>query len=254
MEHQVDPQAGERQRRRFKPNKALRFENTSDPFALLCSATNNKDHRFAITQLCEGSGSPVLLAKGFLSENGSSWGGYQRLITERYPDSPVFRVSWKALTKPDIIWLITQGHNPWTRARKGATHTGIALAELIKATNMTNFVLVGFSLGARVMAYATDCLAEWSNIPRLETVHLMGAAIRRGDHWRSLSEAVSGTIYNYYSKNDPVLRWAYGATQGFQHKAVGLKGFKIEGTNIEDVDCSNFIFEHQDYKKRLELC
>ncbi|MFC4605833.1 DUF726 domain-containing protein [Rhodococcus kronopolitis] len=50
-----------------------------------------------------------------------------------------------------------------------------------------------------------------------------------------MSEAVTGTVNNYYSTKDSVLKYMYTAAQA-NSVAVGLKGFECKYTNIKDHD------------------
>ena len=54
-------------------------------------------------------------------------------------------------------------------------------------------------------------------------VHLLGAAIDSGKDWRYASEAVQGTIYNYFSRNDKVLSVLYQLAE-LGSKPIGLGG------------------------------
>jgi len=217
------------------------------------------DSLFELKLLKSGTGIPVILSKGFLSEHAASWGGFERMVTERYPDSPVYRVLWKAMRKSDIPHFINLPrvlvkYDPWTEARKHAEAAGRALAAIIKQAAPQQFVLLGHSLGARVMAFAAKKLADVSEQhPLLETVHLTGAAISQDQNWHSLPKAVTGSIYNYYSSHDDILGYLYGATRLYLTNAVGLAGFIEKDPKIVNIDCSSFIMDHQDYFAKLHL-
>ena len=140
--------------------------------ASTASAYLGTDKSFKIENLRDGTGPPVLLASGFLTEGESAWGSWRELIDQRYPDAPVYRVFWgskelKALgtlatvgagkaaaTKAVVSMashasrraagkvpylgslLVAKGMiaNPWTVAKTRAAMTGAGLAALIAHT------------------------------------------------------------------------------------------------------------------------
>ena len=55
--------------------------------------------------------------------------------------------------------------------------TGAILGDVIARTPDESYILVGHSLGARVMVTAAQALGTMAGAPRLEDVHLLGAAI-----------------------------------------------------------------------------
>ncbi len=56
--------------------------------------------------------------------------------------------------------------------------TGIVLANLVARTDEEAFILIGHSLGARVMVTAAQTLGTRNASPRLDSVHLLGAAVK----------------------------------------------------------------------------
>jgi hypothetical protein len=210
--------------------------------ATTVSAYTGDDRSFAIDLVRDGVGTPVVFATGFLTEGRSAWPEWRPLIDTLYPDAPVYELRWgakelkhltgliaangskaavreillqgarrgsKAATLPGIGWVLGAHGvvtNPWTLAKTRAGMTGIALAELLARTAEGPYVLMGHSLGARVMVTAAQTLATRPGPPRIETMHLLGAAVGRKGHWHSLEKAVDGTVWNYWSENDNVLR------------------------------------------------
>ncbi len=77
-------------------------------------------------------------------------------------------------------------------------------------------------------------------------MHLLGAAEGKKVDWRPLSEAVAGTVNNYYSTNDGVLKYMYAAAQAGS-VAVGLRGFDCKYPNIKDRDVSMKVAGHSEY-------
>src|SRR5665647_381265 len=179
--------------------------------ATTVSAYTGADPSFAIDLVRPGVGTPVVFATGFLTEGRSAWAEWQRLIDTRYPKAPVYQVHWgakelkdltallasnggkaavrailvqgarrgnKTFGLPGIGWVLGAhgvATNPWTVAKTRAGMTGAALAALIARTIDGPYVLMGHSLGARVMVTAAQALATQPRPPRIESMHLLGA-------------------------------------------------------------------------------
>jgi pimeloyl-ACP methyl ester carboxylesterase len=230
----------------------------------------------------------VVFATGFLTEGQSAWSEWRRLIETRYPDAPVYEVHWGAKELKDLTGLLAanggkaasravllQGArrgnraaglhgvgwvlgahgvatNPWTVAKTRAGMTGAALAELIARTGEGPYVLMGHSLGARVMVTAAQTLATRPGPPRIETMHLLGAAVGRKGHWHSLETAVLDTVWNYWSRNDSVLRWMYRLGE-VGEVAVGETGFRSTRPLIKDRNVSRLVPGHSAYVSKVRL-
>jgi hypothetical protein len=245
------------------------------------------DPSFAIDLVRPGVGTPVVFATGFLTEGRSDWAEWQHLIDSRYPKAPVYQVHWgakelkdlsalvatnagkaavRAILKqgarrgnktfglPGIGWVLAaQGiaTNPWTVAKTRANMTGATLAELIARTIDGPYVLIGHSLGVRVMVTAAQALATRPGTPRIESMHLLGAAVKRKGDWRGLEASTSGTVWNYWSSNDNVLRWLYRLSE--LGEAVGQKGFKSSFPRIKDRNSSRLVSGHSEYVSKVTL-
>ncbi|WP_258794910.1 TMCO4 family protein [Tsukamurella tyrosinosolvens] len=250
-----------------------------------------EDKSFRIELFRGGTGTPVILARGFNTQGSSDWRGMVELVEKRYPDAPIYKLHWgskelaslgivlgakhaaanggvraaafaaakasKAAAKklgpvaPALI-AVDVAKNPWHVAKSRADRTGVALAGIIARTDQERFILVGHSLGARVMIVAAQTLSDTPGGPRVDTVHTMGAAVGRNQGWESLSEAVAGTVHNYYSGRDKVLQLAYAIAQGGS-RAVGLRGFGANAANIVDHDVTELVGGHSEYVDRIEL-
>jgi len=157
--------------------------------------------------------------------------------------------------RPDIPvpGVVLEAPAKWAIAKQRATDTGKALAEAIKNTpDGEKFILTGFSLGARVMATAALTLAEQGVTDKIESLHLIGAAISQDPKWDKLTEAVTDGVWNYYSKNDSVLSTLYRIAEGGA-TPFGLAGSKIEDPKMHDVNCSNEVFHHRGYLTAISL-
>lgn len=256
--------------------------------AATVSSYTGDDRSFAIDLVRPGSGPPVVFATGFLTEGRSAWSEWRRLIDTRYPDAPVYQVRWgakelkdltgllvanggkaavravllqgarrgnKAAGLPGIGWVLGAhgvATNPWTVAKTRAGMTGAVLAELIARTDEGPYVLMGHSLGARVMVTAAQTLATRPGPPRIETMHLLGAAVGRKGHWHSLEAAVLDTVWNYWSRNDNVLRWMYRLAE-VGDVAVGETGFRSTRPRIKDRNVSRLVLGHSAYVSKVML-
>jgi len=248
------------------------------------------DDSFGIERLTEGTGTPVVFITGFLTEKHTENEGWRKLIRERYPTAPIYRVRWGAKELGALVSLVGVGvaqqklkgkllkqalraskkvgsqfgplsaaftaagfaSNPWSVAHARAGMTGAVLADLMKRTGET-FILAGHSLGARVAVTAAQALgSDASDEPRIEAMHLLGAAIEIGGDWDSLDHAVAGTVWNYWSSNDNVLGRGY-RTLRFGAVAVGHSGFISGFTRIKDQDVSKQVAGHSDYVTNIKL-
>ncbi|WP_084515770.1 DUF726 domain-containing protein [Microbacterium luticocti] len=237
-------------------------------------------------------GVPVLVANGFLSDAaGEKWGGWKTIVNDRFPDSPVYRVFWGAKELRDFGVLgagaigkagATAGakvaaatatkagakvlgniigpamiatdlaKNPWHVAKSRADKTGVLLGDLLARTEADSYVLIGHSLGARVMVVAAQALGSKQDGPRLQSVHLLGAAIGAKSNWDGLTAAVEDMVYCYHSTTDNVLKYVYKTAQAGE-TAAGLAGFTPTSTKLQNVDVTAHVQTHFDYQDNVQL-
>lgn len=258
--------------------------------ATVTSAYVREDKSFHIELLQGGNGTPVVVCNGFLSETGKGWGEWKTIIRTRYPDSPVYRVHWGAKELKDLalfggsaaahnfgvgavvpfaksaakvaakklgpiqpaLLLAGLAKNPWHVAKNRAEKTGALLADLMARTHAESYVLVGHSLGARAMVVAAQTLSTKRTAPRIESMHLLGAAIGANSDWTSLVKAVDGKVFNYHSANDKVLKHVYSLVEVGQ-KAAGLTGFTPSNGKIANIDVTDLVPSHSAYHSQIEL-
>lgn len=249
-----------------------------------------EDKSFRIEKIGDGPGVPVVIARGFLNEKNPEWYKAVRAVKKLYPESPVYELNWgskelkhlagvagvsaagqagrnavfktvgrasktMARKAAPIAPALAAGSllkNPWHTAVNRANLTGAALAALMAKTEQEEFVLVGHSLGGRVMVTAATAMAGFGAAPKIRDIHLMGAAIGGKRNWRPLSEAVNGTVNNYHSAKDPVLKYLYSTAQ-FGQSAVGRVGFHSQYPNIVDHNVSEIVSNHGEYYDNVEL-
>ena len=231
---------------------------------------------------------PSPYREAILARRGPEHPDWRRLIDTRYPESPVYQVHWgakelkdlgvlagmsagkvaaqavlvqaakrgsKAFALPGLGWLLA-GHgvvtNPWTLAKTRAGMTGAALAALIARTTEGPYVLMGHSLGARVMVTAAQALSTRPGTPRIESMHLLGAAVGRKGDVRMLEKSTTGAVWNYWSERDAVLRWVYSLAEAGQ-TAAGQTGFGSSSSRIKDRNVSRSVGGHSEYIGRVTL-
>ena len=262
--------------------------------ASVSNAYVREDKSFHIELLRPGKGGvPVLVTNGFLTDGrDDKWGGWKKIVNDRYPDSPVYRVHWGAKELRDFgilgagalgkaggvaaaklaaatatkagakflgnvigpaVIATDLAKNPWYIAKSRADKTGVIVGDILGRTNAESYVLIGHSLGARVMAVAAETLGTKPDGPRIDSVHLLGAAMGAKGQWESLSAAVEDAVYCYHSKNDDVLKLIYTAAQGGQ-SAAGLTGLSpITDERIRNVDVGESVKSHFQYQDKVTL-
>lgn len=149
--------------------------------------------------------------------------------------------------------------NPWSVASIKAYQTGALLADIIARTDK-EYILVGHSLGARVIY---SCLASLKTKENkfIKDVHLLGGAVSNlcdentdegGANWFGVEQAVSGEIYNYYSKNDDVLKYLYSIGEGIKYDFGSPIGRSTINTKyVNNIDVSAVVSGHTKYKSSL---
>ena len=241
---------------------------------------------FDVAPIQDGRGRAVLFIDGFLTEGledrGKLW---QQAAERRYGSKPQYHVQWESKSLRKIGNMVAGGfgmaaarrvvkglakrgskkaglgggvfgllHNPWHVALYRSAMVGAVLADLMKRTrHRAGFVLVGHSLGARVIFYALEALASDGGRSVVRDVHLLGAAVGRAPaaSWREVSKAVSGNIFNCYSRNDMVLEYLYKAGTFFQSVPAGSNPLP-RGSSCKNVDVSDIVGGHSEYLDSLE--
>ena len=249
-----------------------------------------EDDSFDIQCVRKGSGTPVLIARGFTTEKKLDWRTEVKAVEAAYPDSPIYLVTWGSKEMLELAGFLAPGagfaggavlkgmvkhagkklakkatpaglalgiadlvKNPWTVAVNRANKTAMTLAAIIQRSNLESVVLVGHSLGGRVMLNLATALAGAAgteNEVRVEAAHLLGAAIGQDTTWDSVGEALSGAVHNYHSQNDRVLGYLYPAAMGGR-KAIGFEG--LDASFAVNHDVSEAVKSHSAYYENVEL-
>lgn len=246
---------------------------------------------FEIIKVKEGTGPALVFINGFLSQKNQDSSDWEDAIKAKYPKNPCYYVTWESSTLvklgtffgfgsgksgalnglaknmlrgskkfaskvSPLGWASTASDvisNPWHLAMTKASMTGILLADLIERTNNRDgFILMGHSLGARVVYYLLEALST-TNTNKIKDVYLLGGAVDRKDTkgWDLAATAVTGSINNFYSSNDSILKFLYqGANLGISNP-IGLGEISSSSNNINNIDVSTLINGHNEYKHKF---
>jgi pimeloyl-ACP methyl ester carboxylesterase len=157
----------------------------------------------------------------------------------------------------NVLLLATIARNPFWVAMNKAAMAGAMLADVLARTrNPNGFILIGHSLGARLIFYALQALSTREALPLVREAVLLGGAVGidksgQKDGWRQAAAAVEGKIHNFYSHNDDVLAYAYKAATLMQSAPIGIHRIGYRRLDIVDHDVTKTVRGHNDYKRTL---
>ena len=142
----------------------------------------------------------------------------------------------------------------WKMANKNCKEFGIKLAndlyELYKfETKEIN--IYAHSLGTNLVKHS---LLELSNKTiSVNNIFLFGGATNTEEYfnWVSICEVVNGGVYNFYTKNDEILKKLYKFVELGCHP-IGLKPIDVKNVNnLFNIDVTYTVNSHFEYKKNL---
>lgn len=246
---------------------------------------------FDILQYNEGDGPEVLFVNGFLNQETDDLEDWRDGARLRFKSNPWHLATWESKSKSDLgslakrkgaelafaklatklaeraakkagskisplTWLALAADiaaNPWHTAMVKAAMTGVVLADIIARAPQKKFVLVGHSLGARVIYYALQALSTRTDEPQVLDAILLGGAVGAEDDlgWKQAAHAVSGRIHNCLSTNDAILGYLYRGANVGQSVPIGLTKISARSRKIKNWDCSSFIEGHLDWKPKF---
>lgn len=143
--------------------------------------------------------------------------------------------------------------NPWHVSMVRAAQAGVQLAEAIARTDGQEFRLVGHSLGCRVIYYTLQALATKTNNRKfISDVILMGGAIGKDDEdgWSRAASAISGKIFNCFSKRDSILTVLYQTANAGLSTPIGIGPIDCTSKAIINIECTSEIDGHSDWSKK----
>ncbi|XP_059178299.1 transmembrane and coiled-coil domain-containing protein 4-like [Physella acuta] len=146
--------------------------------------------------------------------------------------------------------------NPWSVALQRSQTAGKELAEVLLARQQGNrpVTLIGFSLGARVIFSCLEELVKRKGSEGIvEDVILLGTPAT-GDPkvWANFAKVVAGKIVNGYCRGDWLLKFLY-RTSSIQLSIAGLRPIKWVDRRMHNIDLSDVVSGHLDYRKQLDI-
>ncbi|XP_035295358.1 transmembrane and coiled-coil domain-containing protein 4 isoform X3 [Cricetulus griseus] len=179
-----------------------------------------------------------------------------------------------ALTWPaSLLSVANVIDNPWGVCLHRSAEVGKHLAHILLSRQQGRrpVTLIGFSLGARVIYFCLQEMAQeegpsvawntdrlcWALSPDcqgiIEDVVLLGAPVE-GDpkYWEPFRKVVSGRIVNGYCRGDWLLSFVY-RTSSVQLRVAGLQPVLLQDRRMENVDLSSVVNGHLDYAKQMDV-
>ncbi|XP_018016675.1 transmembrane and coiled-coil domain-containing protein 4 [Hyalella azteca] len=160
-------------------------------------------------------------------------------------------VVWPA----SLVTLASIIDNPWGVCCRRSAQVGRQLATVLlqREHGRRPVTLVGFSLGARVIYYCLEELAQRKNSAGIvQDVILLGAPVTAcPTNWKPFGTVVSGRIINGYCQKDWLLHFLYRTSSAELHIA-GLEPVKWIDRRMFNFDLSDIVSGHMDYANKLE--
>ncbi|KAF7940374.1 uncharacterized protein EAE98_000501 [Botrytis deweyae] len=161
----------------------------------------------------------------------------------------VLATLWGALWPVYLLKMATGIDNPFARAKRRAEKAGEVLADALinKAQGERPVMLVGYSLGSRVIYSCLRSLAERHAFGLIDSVVLIGSPIPSSTlSLLPLRTVISGPLLNVYNPSDLLLAFLYRFTS-LQYGISGLQPIEhIEG--VTNIDVSSKLNSHLKYE------
>jgi len=236
---------------------------------------NDSADKFKITKHRDGKYPAIVTISGFTSEDKDNRKNWEHSILTLFPESEWFHLEWdskklpfdeeKIGTMPAFYEEKKKEHNSfkiflnvianrftygthlvinnfWHVSVRNAKVAGSQLGEVLSACPHKEFILVGHSLGARIIYNCLDYLHNNNVITNINEVHMLGGAVGNNSaRWKNVSEKVVNKIYNYYSNNDMVLKTSYRIAM-LSRNPIGLT--KIDHEKVINKDSSLVVAGH----------
>lgn len=248
----------------------------------------NVDRKFKIEKIREGCMPAIITISGFNSEGDNNTRGWSNSINILYPENTWYQVEWvskkikifqnnsnetdvlfdplsdskKEEKKPNFLerlWvklpltdriILAPRNNPWSLSMRNCR---ISSEFLVEALNLyrKDVILIGHSLGARMIFYVLRGLSELEFHYKIEECHLLGGAINnRKNNWLKVNRLVEGSIYNYFSKKDNILKTLYPMGT-FNFKPIGRHPIKTP--KVININVTNLVSGHSQFIPKFNL-
>ncbi|NXS63853.1 TMCO4 protein, partial [Brachypteracias leptosomus] len=161
-----------------------------------------------------------------------------------------------ALTWPaSLLAVASVIDNPWGVCLHRSAEVGKHLAHILLSRQQGKrpVSLIGFSLGARVIYFCLQEMAQEKDSQGIiEDVVLLGAPVEgEAKHWKAITRVVSGRIINGYCRSDWLLRFVYRASSA-QINVAGLQPIDLDDRRMVNKDLSAVVSGHLDYMKQMD--
>nr|XP_055242384.1 transmembrane and coiled-coil domain-containing protein 4 isoform X3 [Gorilla gorilla gorilla]XP_055242387.1 transmembrane and coiled-coil domain-containing protein 4 isoform X3 [Gorilla gorilla gorilla] len=148
-----------------------------------------------------------------------------------------------ALTWPaSLLSVANVIDNPWGVCLHRSAEVGKHLAHILLSRQQGRrpVTLIGFSLGARVIYFCLQEMAQEKDCQGIiEDVILLGAPVEgEAKHWEPFRKVVSGRIINGYCRGDWLLSFVY-RTSSVQLRVAGLQPVLLQDRRVENVDLTS---------------
>ncbi|CAN8098908.1 unnamed protein product [Discula destructiva] len=143
--------------------------------------------------------------------------------------------------------------NPWSVSLDRAWAAGLILADSLIERNLGTrpITLVGYSLGSRVIFSCVLELARKGAFGIIENVYMFGSPlVVKQDEYLKCRTVISGRFVNGYHGNDWILGYLFRLTNGGIRRVAGLTSIQ-DVPGVENVDCSEFVAGHMDYRRAM---
>ncbi|XP_060794331.1 transmembrane and coiled-coil domain-containing protein 4 isoform X2 [Neoarius graeffei] len=184
------------------------------------------------------------------------WDGLVSIVAQEALKYTVLSGIVTALTWPaSLLAVASVIDNPWGVCLSRSAEVGKHLAQVLRSRQQGKrpVSLIGFSLGARVIYF---CLEELANDKGsegvIEDVVLLGAPVDGSEKtWARLSKVVAGKIVNGYCRGDWLLGFVYRSSS-VQLSVAGLQPINSNNRHIINVDLSSVVKGHLDYMRQMD--
>uniref|UniRef100_A0A8C6CZ26 Transmembrane and coiled-coil domains 4 n=1 Tax=Moschus moschiferus TaxID=68415 RepID=A0A8C6CZ26_MOSMO len=162
-----------------------------------------------------------------------------------------------ALTWPaSLLSIANVIDNPWGVCLHRSAEVGKHLAHILLSRQQGRrpVTLIGFSLGARVIYFCLQEMAQEKDCQGIvEDVVLLGAPVDgEAKHWEPFRKVVSGRIINGYCRADWLLSFVY-RTSSARLRVAGLQPVLLQDRRVENVDLSSVVSGHLDYARQMDV-
>lgn len=143
--------------------------------------------------------------------------------------------------------------NPWSVSLDRAWAAGLILADSLIERNLGTrpITLVGYSLGSRVIFSCLLELARKGALGLIQNVYMFGSPIVvKQDEYLKVRTVVAGRMVNGFHRNDWILGYLFRLTNGGIRRVGGLAPVD-DVPGLENVDCSEFVAGHMDYRRAM---